>query len=434
MRVALKAISNHNDREIFLELAMAAYRSIILLITCSAILFLGNGLLVTLLPVRANLEGFSTTAIGFIGTALYAGFIVGCVIGPRVVRLVGHVRCFAGFAALAALGSLLYPLVISAPVWGVLRFLTGICFAILYMSVESWLNEESSNDNRGRVLSAYIIITNVVTIGGLLMLNLYPPDNAALFSLVAILVCLSLVPLVLTPAPTPIPIEDASIDLPGLFRLSPVGVVGCLLVGLVEGAFWSLGPEFAHGQGMSIPQITLFMSMFVVGGTLSQWPLGRASDRLDRRLVIAFCCLGAMGTGLTITFLPLDSKIIALVLAAVHGGFMIPIYALCLAHANDYADTEKLVQTSSGLLLVYALGAVAGPMMVAPLMEKYSLSVLFLSIVVILGLLSAFCIYRMAVRPVAAADDRADFVPVPKTTHSVYTLEQDDELEEEVLD
>lgn len=410
---------------------MAAYRSITLLITCSAILFLGNGLLITLLPVRARLEGFSTTSIGLIGTTLYAGFIIGCVVGPRVVRLVGHVRSFAGFAALATTATLLYPIAVSPIAWGILRGVTGLCFAILYMAVESWLNEESSNDNRGGVLSAYIIITNIVTIGGLLMLNLYPPDSPALFSIVAILLCLSLVPLVLTPAEAPIPIEDARLDLVGLYHVSPVGVIGCLLIGLVEGAFWSLSPEFAQDQGMPVSQVTLFMSMFVVGGTISQWPLGRASDKVDRRLIIALCCIGSMATGLTITFLPLQGEFYVLGLATIHGAFMVPIYALCLAHANDYADTSKLVQTSGGLLLVYAVGAVVGPAAIGPIMEFYSNTALFLFIVIALGLLALFCFFRMIMRPVADDEDRSDFVPMPKTTQSVYALEQDDEEPEE---
>jgi len=403
------------------------YRAISLLMTSSAILFLGNGLLVALLPVRANLEGFSTTAIGIMGTALYAGFMLGCVIGPRVVGKVGHVRAFAGFAALATVSSLAYPLAVEPAVWCVLRGVTGLCLAILYMVIESWLNEQSTNDNRGGVLSAYIIITNIVTIAGLLMLNLYPADSPSLFSLVAILICLSLVPLALAPATAPIPIEETKIDLLGLLHISPAGVIGCLLVGLVEGAFWALSPVFAQGQGMSISQVTWFMSMFVVGGTLSQWPLGRMSDRHDRRKIIALCCFGAMGTGLTLTFLTPGGDMMMMGLALVHGGFMIPLYPLCLAHANDYADTDRLVQTSSGLLLVYAFGAVVGPMGVAPLMEAYNIGALFLTIVAMLGALGVFCITRMIIRPVAADEERVDFVPVPKTTPSVYQLETDDE-------
>ncbi|MGF1608217.1 MAG: MFS transporter [Kiloniellales bacterium] len=404
----------------------AAQRSIATLLLGSGVLFLGYGLLVTLLPVRAQLEGFSTTAIGIMGTAYFAGFTIGCLLGPRVVKRVGHIRCFAAFAALTAAAVLAHPLMLDPPSWWLLRFLVGLCLAVLYMVVESWLNEESSNEIRGRVLSLYIIVANVVTIGGQLMLNLYDPQGTALFSLVAMLIALSLVPLSLTTAAAPKPVTVTTVDLPALYRLSPAGFVGCLLVGLVEGAFWSLGPVFAQDRGMPVSEITLFMSAFMVGGTLSQWPLGRLSDRMDRRFVIAACGAGGLASGLALSLLSLDSLPLQLALAAVHGALMLPLYALCLAHANDYAPNELLVQTSSGLLLVYGLGAVAGPVVVAPVMQHYGSGFLFLVIAAILGLLAAYCLFRLMRRPLLAALYRVAFVPVPKTTFSVYALESDE--------
>ena len=166
-------------------------RSIATLLLGTAFLFLGNGLLVTLLPLRAQLEGFSLTVIGALGTVFFGGFVLGCIFGPRIVKSVGHIRCFAGFAALVAAGILLYPLWLGPVAWLIIRGATGYCYAILFMVIESWLNEQSSNQVRGAVLSLYIIVTNVVTIGGQLMVNLSAPQDAALFSLAAILACLS---------------------------------------------------------------------------------------------------------------------------------------------------------------------------------------------------------------------------------------------------
>ncbi|MDH3474868.1 MAG: MFS transporter, partial [Rhodospirillales bacterium] len=143
----------------------SATRSIATLLIGTAAMFLGNGLLQTLVPVRAQLEGFSTTAIGLMGTAYYAGFAAGCLLGPHAVKRVGHIRTFAGFAALAAALTLAHPLVVEPITWSALRGLTGLCLAVLYMVIESWLNDQSGNEVRGRVLSIYIIVANVVTIG-----------------------------------------------------------------------------------------------------------------------------------------------------------------------------------------------------------------------------------------------------------------------------
>jgi MFS family permease len=310
--------------------------------------------------------------------------------------------------------------------WCALRGFTGLCFAVLYMVVESWLNEQSSNENRGQVLSVYIIITNMVTMAGQLMVNLYDPAGPLLFSLVAILVCLSLVPLSLTQTAQPAPVPVARVRIGQLFGLSPSGVAGCLVIGSIEGAFWTLGPVFAQGRGLEVAEVTIFMSAFVLGGTISQWPLGRLSDRIDRRKVIVGCCLGTVCTGLALAFLDLGDGAATFAIAVLHGAFMVPLYALCLAHANDYAPTEALVETSSSLLLVYAVGAILGPLAVAPLMDAFGLGSLFLFMAVVLGALALFALIRMTVRPIAAEEDRVEFVPMPKTTPSVYSLEQDD--------
>ena len=179
---------------------------------------------------------------------------------------------------------------------------------------------------------------------------------------------------------TPKPVTTGSLNIRRLYRLSPTGFIGCFVIGLVEGAFWTLGPVFAQDRAMSLAEVTLFMAAFVAGGTISQWPLGRWSDRMDRRIVIAAAAIGTVGTGLTLAFLPFESQTVALAIAVLHGAFMIPLYALCLAHANDYAPNEALVETSSGLLLIYGTGAVIGPLIAGSVMDITDAGQLFVFI------------------------------------------------------
>ena len=404
-------------------------RSIATLLVGTAVLFLGNGLLMTLLPIRAKLEAFSTSWVGLIGGVYAAGFVLGCLVGPWVVKQVGHTRAFAGFAALCAIAAMAHPFAIDPLGWAALRGFTGLCLAVLYMVIESWLNDRAPNDVRGRVLSLYIIIGNLVTIGGQLMVNLAPPEGPKLFVFVGMLICLSLVPLSLTPAATPTPPQSARPQIGALFALSPTGFVGCLAIGFIEGSFWALGPVFAQERGLPISQITLFMAAFMVGGTLSQWPLGRYSDKVDRRLVILGCSLATLGTGLALAFVTLESLHLALALGCLHGAVMIPLYPLCLAHANDYAPNERLVEVSSGLLLIYSTGAIIGPLAVAPAMDRYGPGALFLAMALVLALLAVFLIYRLLKRSVQEALWRGTFMPVPKTTQSVYEMETDDEAD-----
>lgn len=405
--------------------------NITILLVGTAALLLGQGLLVTLLPVRAAIEGFTTTWIGYMGGVYFGGFAVGCIIGPGIVRKVGHIRAFAGFAAITAAGTLVYQVMPTPVVWLAVRGVTGICFAVLFMVIESWLNEQSTNENRGTVLSIYIIVMNVTTMGGQMMLNLSDPALAILFIFCAMLICLSLVPVSLTSIKEPTPPPVAKVDVAGLLRLSPVGFVGCLIYGLVDGSFWALGPVFAQERGLSIAGITIFMSAFLLGGTVSQWPIGWISDRIDRRIMIAGCCIGTIGTGLSLAFLESHEGMIPFTIACLHGAFMLPLYGLILAHANDFAPTEKLVETSSGLLLVMSAGAIAGPVVVAPLMEQLNAGYLFLVMSVVFGLLALFVILRIIIRPISEAKDRATFVPVPRSSQAMYELETDDD---ELLD
>jgi MFS family permease len=400
-------------------------RSIAILLSAAALLLMGNGLLVTLLPLRAGIEGFSTTEIGIMGTAFFAGFALGCLIGPRILIRVGHIRAFAGFAALCAVSILIFDLWSQPWGWMALRGLNGLFFAILFMVIESWLNEQASSEIRGQILSIYIIIANLVTMAGQLMVNLAPAESYVLFTLTAILAALSLVPLSLADTASPKPVETAKLGILSLYRLSPTGFIGCFIIGLVEGAFWSLGPVFAQDRAMSLAEVTFFMAAFVAGGTLSQWPLGRWSDRTDRRIVIAVTAAGTVVTGLLLAFAPLASWGQALAIAMLHGAFMIPLYALCLAHANDHAPRDALVETSSRLLLVYAGGAVLGPVVAGLAMDLADPGHLFTFIAALLGALSLYCVVRMRLRPVVAEEERVEFVPLPRTTQTLYGLEED---------
>ena len=263
-----------------------AFAPITALLLSVALLLMGNGLQGTLLPVRANLEAFTDTDIGILGSAYFGGFAAGCIFGPHLVRRAGHIRCFAALVAIASCVVLLHSLFLSPALWWGLRALTGFCFAVLYMVIESWLNEKSTNETRGLIFSLYTIINLTVITIGQLMLGLDQPENFQLFILASILVSLAAVPVAMTRAEAPAPPKSVRIRLRHLYRLSPVGAVGCLVVGLANGSFWALAPVFAQDKGASTWGVAIFMSVAVIAGALAQYPLGRLSDKMDRRKVI----------------------------------------------------------------------------------------------------------------------------------------------------
>jgi len=388
------------------------------------VLILGNGLQGTLLPVRAQLEGFSTVAIGVLGSFYFLGFALGCVGVPYVIKRVGHIRTFAALAAVAASAPLVHAIFVAPVPWAVLRFLTGICFAGLYMVIESWLNEAASNERRGQVMSLYIVVNFAAITVGQTLIGLDDPRDFALFSLVGILAALALVPVALADTLGPRPPSTVRLRLLRLYRLSPVGVVGCFMIGFVNGAFWTLAPAYVSGIGYDTGTIAAFMAFAVVGGALAQWPLGRLSDRIDRRLVIIGGCLVASAAGAGLA-LAVASTPIVLACATVFGASALSMYALCVAHTNDFVDREDAVEVSSGLLLLFAAGAVAGPFLGSMAMASaLGASGLFLTTAAGHLLLALFVAYRIRQRAAVALEAREPFVMVePRATPAVYELD-----------
>jgi len=383
--------------------------SLAALFVAISVLLMGNGLQSTLLPLRAQLEAFSTFEIGALGSSYFVGFGAGCLLGGHVIRRVGHIRAFAGMVSLASAMALAHALLLSPVAWCLLRGLTGFCFAAITMIIESWLNERSTNQTRGTVLSIYTIINLTVVTLGQLMITLYDPASFPLFAIASILVSLAAVPVALTTSKAPAPVAMVQVRVARLYRMSPVGTLGCFAVGLTNGAFWALGPIFARQSGLDIPGVAFFMSVAVIAGAAGQWPLGFASDRIDRRAVIAVACLAASLAALGMVLFNDNWDRGILIFAFAFGVFAFPLYSLCVAHTNDFVPPTDYVEAASGLLLAYALGAVAGPLAASHLMSAFGADGLFGYTAAIHALFAGFAVLRMRRRQRAPASERAVF-------------------------
>jgi MFS family permease len=391
-----------------------------------AILFFGNGLQGVLLPVRATLEAFATTSIGLIASAYSAGFMIGCFCMPYVVRRVGHIRTFAVCAAIAASVVLLMALAVHPGVWFPLRALSGVCFAGLFMVIESWLNERATSVNRGQILALYMVINLSAVTFGQMILPLGEPAGFAMFAITAIAITLALVPVGLTTSSAPQPLREVRLRLSRLYAISPVGVVGGFFVGLANGAFGGLGAVFATQIGMSITGVALFMSASLVGGALAQLPIGRLSDRTDRRkVIVGVCVLAALAGGLLALLgharqggqlpgpgvdLALTSPLALIAVATLFGAAIYSQYSLCVAHTNDFVSREEFVEASSGLLLTWAIGASVGPILGAFAMEGLGIGGLFLYTAAAHVGFAAFTIYRITRRAAVPPAERDPYV------------------------
>ena len=394
---------------------------VLALLASVALLLMGNGLQGTLLPLRAQLEAFGALQIGWLGSAYFAGFALGSLVAPRFVRRVGHIRAFTALAAIASATVLGHALAIRPDVWLPLRALTGFCLAGLYVVMESWLNAQATNATRGAILSVYTTVNLTVITLGQLLVAVLEPQTFVPFAVAAMLIALAGVPLALTTSKAPAPPEKIGVDPRWLYRLSPVGLVGCFAAGLANGPFWTLAPAFAVANGLDSGGVGLFMALVVLGGALGQWPAGRLSDKLDRRWVIASVCLLAAGAGLGLVLAALHRPDLLAYAAVAFGACAIPMYALCVAHANDFVQPGQFVQASAGLLLASALGAALGPLLASLVMDRAGSASLFAFTAGVHLLLAGFVIYRTRRR--AAPGAKVPFVAVPRTSTGLGTLD-----------
>jgi len=337
------------------------------IITISALLLaifginMGVGLQSTLLGVRAGIEAFALPMIGAIMALYFVGYIGGSLYSSRLVNRIGHIRTFAALGSVASASALLHAVFIEPWTWMVLRAITGFCLAGLVMVAESWLNHAASNTNRGGVLATYMVVSLGAMAIGQFLLNLAPPGGANLFILVSVLISIFLVPVMVTRSNPPPIVPTPPMSLKRLFGISPTGIVGCLSTGLINGAFWGMGAVFAQMYGMQDREISVFMAVVILGGIITQWPLGKLSDRLDRRVVIIGIAFATVLTSFGLAYPGSVENVPILLLGLLFGMATFPLYAVSIAHVNDQLPSNEFVSASSTLLLTYGIGAAFGP-------------------------------------------------------------------------
>jgi MFS family permease len=383
-------------------------RPIASLLLAVALMLASNGLQFTFLPLRGQAEGFSTLALGVIGSAYYVGFVAGCVLGPYVILRAGHIRAFAAMVALAAAVTLAYALAPNPYAWSVFRLITGFGLAGFYLVIESWLNDRASNENRGYVMSSYIAINFAAMVCGQALLTLYPIEHNGSLMIAAILSSLAIVPVALTRSAQPAPITIVQFRPGPLYKAAPVALVGTFLIGVANGAFWGLAPIAESGSGLGTNAVATFMGVAVLAGAIAQWPVGRLSDRIDRRLVLLGLLVGAAASALALWMFAATGMIL-LLFGALFGALALPGYSLAAAHAFDKVAPSEMVVTSATLLLASGLGSVIGPLGAAAMMSAETPRRLFLFIALIESALAVYIFYRTRVQTSLDPLEKTDF-------------------------
>jgi MFS family permease len=377
------------------------------------LIMLGNGMHFTLIGLRGGIEGFSATALAIVTSGYFLGFLSGARLTPVMIRRVGHVRVFAALGSFMSAALIAFPLLTDPIAWTLLRILVGFSMSGIYVAAESWLNDASTNETRGKVLSAYMIAQTLGIIGAQGLLTLGDAGTSVLFMYASILVSVSFAPILLSVTPAPMAEVTRPMPLRKLFSSSPLGTVGIFLLGGVYATQSGMGAVFGSQIDMSAAEIALFVAMLFAGALVFQYPIGWLSDRVDRRkLIFGLATLGTIscllgwvaGAGLW--------PIMAAAFFA--GGVTTPLYALFLAYTNDFLSAEEMPAASGGLVFTFGLGAIVGPLVAGWAMQGLNPFAFWLVLGATFAAIALYALYRMtqrAVTPTGETDSYLNVVP-----------------------
>jgi MFS family permease len=374
------------------------------------VLMLGAGLQSTLLGLRATLEGFPTLVTGIIMSCYYVGYVLGTLIAPPLLRDVGHIRVFAALAAIASVAILVQGCFVNPAAWGAMRLISGLCFAGIYVVAESWLNDRASRANRGRLFAVYMLILYVGLGAAQFLLVATDPLTPTPFMLVSVLISLAMVPIVASAQQLPERAVPRKVRLLDLYHNSPLGVVGVIVSGLISAIIFSMGPVYARLSGLDTTSVAAFMAASILAAVVTQYPVGRLSDRMDRRTVIAgVCALATIVAGSIVAF-PEMPHAVFLTLAALFSGLVLTLYSLSVSHVNDKLEPAQMVAASSALLLLNGAAAAVGPMLAGSLIAAFGPPAYFAMLATLTGALAVFDLWRKSRRRPVPPSQKEPFI------------------------
>lgn len=379
------------------------------------LLMVGNGLQGTLLGVRGGIEGFSTFDMSIVMSAYFAGFLGGSRLAPEMIRRVGHVRVFAALASFISAILILYPAFAHPVAWALGRVVIGFCFSGVYVTAESWLNNSADNTNRGKTLSVYMIVQMFGIVCAQVLLVMGDAGGYALFIVASVLVSISFAPILLSISPTPAFETTKPMPLKTLIKTSPLGCFGMFLLGGVFSAQFGMSAVYGMAAGLTIVQISMFVSSIYVGALLMQYPIGWFSDYIDRRVVILI--VAAVGGAMSLVGFLFDHYFGALLVAAfVIGGTSNPLYSLLIAYTSDYLEADDMAAASGGLIFINGMGAIMGPLVTGWMMDVFGTQAFFMVIAILMLTLTGYAGYRMTQRSRDGIEDGAYAAVMPSAS------------------
>ncbi len=340
--------------------ALAAVWAVIL---TGGIIQTANALQTDLLGVRAGIEMFPAWSIGVLMAGYYVGYSAGPLISPAIIRRFGHVNVSIAALVLSAIAITLHGLIVSPWAWTALRALSGLSLSVTFVAIESWINDRAQNRVRGRVFGVYLVSQMVGMTLAQALLQLGDPKTLVLFLLSSVIFVIGATPLIVARDAAPAKTPPIPFGLVHLFRVSPLGAIACILSGVSWAVMFTFGPVYVQREGLGIAGVGLFMGLGLAAGSLAQFPLGWLSDAIGRKTTIAFMCAGGAIAALLGIAADGNSTLIYAV-SVLAGALIYPLYGLAVAQVNDAVAPAQRVAATAGLVLLFGIGSIFGPLVV----------------------------------------------------------------------
>ncbi len=304
------------------------------------IVSIGNGFLSSLTTLRLDAAGASATVVGIVSSAYFIGLTLGAVFHDRLIVRIGHIRAYSSFASLIAVSVLLQGIYFDTWFWFFLRLLYGWAAIGVFLVIESWLLLASDEKMRGRILALYMIALYGSGMMGQAGLGLIDAWGAVVpFMAAAMLASLSVLPIVILPRVTPHVERVEPLKPLELLRMTPSGVIGCFGSGIAIAAVYALLPLYLQRMGMNVGEVGKMMASVILGAMVLQYPVGRWSDRQDRRVVLITLSIACVVLAAVIIALPPTSSLLIFVFFLLGGGIF-AIYPVAVSFSADSTSAD----------------------------------------------------------------------------------------------
>jgi MFS family permease len=323
-----------------------------------ALYAVASGYLMSLIPLMLPEYGLETSLASWLASVFYVGLLIGAVVVEPLVKKVGHCTAFVWCLVAFIITIMMLPLLPSATMWIIARFVAGMAVAGVFVIVESWLlhGDESA---RAKRLGLYMASLYGGSALGQLGIGVIGISGGVPFITIVTLLIVAVVVLLFGESDQPESENSTPLSFKQIGKLNHAAIIGCAVSGLTLGAIYGLMPVELQSRGISHSDIGSLMAVIILGGMAVQPLVPWLSKYLGRTLLMAlFCLLGVAA----ITFTTMVSGLQALGSGLfLLGMATFALYPVAINLGCDKLDANYIVSATQVMLFSYSIGSVAGP-------------------------------------------------------------------------